>query len=343
VDGFLWLVSALAVLTLALHLAARLWYVPRASWMFDRLPWLPMAWYEPLQEGEPVQLSTRDGVGLRGTYLPSMARERQGVILFCHELNGDRWNVRPYAQQLRRQGFDLLTFDFRNHGTSDRSAAYEPTPWVTTLDLADVQAAIDYLAARPDADPRGIGLLGAGKGAAVGVCVAAADRRVKVLVAEGLYSTRPFGARLFARLARLPLVMVMVARLVRLIDDWARFMLGRRRGYRFVDVDRAACRATQPILLIHGRHDRHVPQSWIQWLQRRMVSGTRLWVIEGAQQATAVQAARQHHCASVARFLHRHFAAEPVHDARNRSDANQGLGAANPPTGPAAPQVAPLA
>lgn len=311
-DGFLWLVSALVILTVGLHLAARLWYAPQASWMFDRLPWLPTAWYEPLDEGEAVELTARDGAVLRGTYLRTDAAQRQGVIAFCHELNGDRWNVRPYAQQLRRQGFDLFTFDFRNHGTSDRASGYEPTPWVTELDVADVLAVIDYLASRPDADARGIGLLGAGKGAAVATCAAGADARVRALVAEGLYSTRPFGARLFARLTRVPWLMVLATRAVRLVDDWVRFVLGRRRGYRFIDVDRAACRVSQPVLMIHGRHDRHVPLAWIQWLQRRMVPGTRLWVLEAAQQATAVEAARQHHCASVAKFFHRRLVSEAV-------------------------------
>lgn len=311
--------------------------------MFDRLPWLPTAWHEPLADGEAVELFTADRVCLRGTYLPTQAAQRQGVIAFCHELNGDRWNVRPYAQQLRRQGFDVFAFDFRNHGSSDRSGGYEPTPWVTTLDQTDVLAVLDYLASRPDADPRGVGLLGIGKGAAVASCLAAADSRVRVLVAEGLYSTRPFAARLFARFARLPGLMAIVCRLVRLVDDWIRFVLGRRRGYRFVDVDRAVCRASQPILLVHGRHDRYVPLAWIQWLQRRMAPGTRLWILEGVQQTTAVEAARQHHCASVAKFFHRHLASDPMPTKPVRPAPAPRFEPAPAPVDAPAPRVVPTA
>lgn len=339
-DGFLWLLAALLVLTLLLHLAARLWYSPRASWMFERLPWLPTAWHEPLADGEAVELLTVDGVRLRGTYLPSDARQRQGVIAFCHPLNGDRWNVRPYAAQLRRQGFDLFSFDFRNHGGSDRSRGYEPTPWVTTLDQADLAAVLDYLAGRPDADPQGIGLLGVGKGAAVAGCVAALDPRVRVWVAEGLYSTRPFAARLFARFARLPWLRGIVCRVVRLGDDWIRFVLGRRRGYRFVDVDRAVCRASQPILLVHGRHDRHVPLAWVQWLQRRMAPGTRLWILEGMPQRNAVEAAQQHHSASVAKFFHRHLASDPLPLGARRPEAVERFQPL-PPVSAAAPRPVP--
>ncbi len=307
--------------------------------MFDRLPWLPTAWYEPLDEGEPVEFFADDGARLRGSYLASHTPERQGIIVFCHELNGDRWNVRPYAQQLLRQGFDVLTFDFRNHGTSDRTSGYEPTPWVTTLDMADVAAAIRFLMTMPDSDPQGVGLLGVGKGAAVATCVASVDSRVRVLVAEGLYSTRPFAARLCARLAGVPWLMRIGARLVRLMDAWVRFVLGRRRGYHFIDVDRAARRVGQPVLLIHGRHDRYVPLAWIQWLQRRMPPGTRLWVVEGAQQATAVEAAKQHHCASVARFFHRQVASEPAAPTQNGLSLVQPPQPARPPSGGATPAL----
>ena len=109
----------------------------------------------------------------------------------------------------------------------------------------------------------------------------------------------------------------------------------KERGY-----DEVLPRRRQSILETHvssghGRHDRYVPLPWIQWLQRRMTPDTRLWVIEAAQQASAVEAARQHHCASVARFFHRQMASEPTLTIQARVDSGrpaQPSGSATSPT-----------
>jgi len=316
VSGFLWLLSALALLTLVLHLAARFWFTPRATWMFERLPWLPVTWYEPLTGGEDAEFSTGDGVRLRGTYLPSTAQRRLGVLLYCHELNADRCNVRPSAEKLRGLGFDLLAFDFRNHGTSDRAVGYDPSPWTTQQDVLDVKAAIDYLASRPDADARGIGLIGAGKGASAAVCAATGDSRVRLVVAEGLYPTRPIGARLVGRFHRANWLVAALDRIAWLLDAWAVFVLGRRRGYHFLDVERVASACRQPVLLVHAEWDRYVPLAWIRLMHRRLARGSSLWIVRGLKHAVAAESAGEEYVRHVGRFLRRHFGsgqpADPV-------------------------------
>ena len=67
-------------------------------------------------------------------------------MVFCHELGGDRWGAGGYAGELRNSGFDIFTFDFRNHGLSDSLPGYQPMPWLTEYEMADVQAAVDYVA-----------------------------------------------------------------------------------------------------------------------------------------------------------------------------------------------------
>ena len=44
------------------------------------------------------------------------------MIVYCHEYSSDRWSFHPYVDHLRDLGFDLFTFDFRNHG-DERSRA----------------------------------------------------------------------------------------------------------------------------------------------------------------------------------------------------------------------------
>lgn len=339
--GFFWLLSALALLTLILHLAARFWFTPRAAWMFDRLPWLPGTWYEPIAGSEEVEFSTSDGVRLRGTYLPTTESHRLGVLLYCHELNADRWNVCPNAGLLRSLGFDLFAFDFRNHGTSGRLANFEPSPWTTSQDVADVEAAIDYLTLRPDAEARGIGLIGVGKGAAAAVCTAAGDPRVRVVVAEGLYPTRPMGARLIGRFRSASWMTAALTRLAWLLDAWAVFVLGCRQGHRFLDVEKAVSLCRQPVLLVHAEMDHFVPLAWIRWMHRRMARGSSLWIVRGAKRVGMAESISDEYIAHVGRFLHRHWISRP--SAIGRESVSSPAHGVNQPVVPATATAMPSA
>jgi hypothetical protein len=153
-------------------------YYPIVERLIGQVPLLVPEPSKPLTGGEECEFRTADGLTLRGTYLRHRGDRRQGVILFGHELKGDRWNAVPYVTELLDAGFDVLTFDFRNHGASDVDPQYKPRPWITEFDATDVRAAVDYLASRPDADPRGIGILGISRAGGATLCAVGGDPRV---------------------------------------------------------------------------------------------------------------------------------------------------------------------
>jgi pimeloyl-ACP methyl ester carboxylesterase len=318
VTGFFWFLLGLIGLTLGLHLAARLFYMPGAAKIFGQTPWLPSDWREPLEEGEAVEVAAAEGMRLRGTYLKTTAALRRGVIVGCHEFNGDRWNMLSYTDGLRRRGFDLFLFDFRNHGASDRTAGYEPTPWATTYEVADIRAVLDYLASRDDAPPQGVGLLGVGRGAMAALCVAD-DPRVKALVVDGVYPTEriqihslrmilarsiPWSGWLF----RVPeIVLEPLARWVRLIVGW-------RRHCRFVSVQQAARRVRLPVLMIHGQCDPHVAVDLVFGLRDAMPAPARLWIVAGAKHTASIRVAADEYHQRVGQFFEEHLATELVCD-----------------------------
>ena len=132
-------------------------YMPIVGRIFEEKPmFLPLR-VEPAEGGEDVRFRTRDGLFLAGTYLKSRKSTRAGVLVFCHEYLSDRWSSLPYVDHLRDLGFDLFSFDFRNHGRSPSDPDYQPMQWVTEHEVYDLQAALAYLRARPDADPAGVG------------------------------------------------------------------------------------------------------------------------------------------------------------------------------------------
>jgi uncharacterized protein len=311
VNGLLWILVGLIGLTVLLRILAWLVHVPLAAEVFGRMPWLPIGHYRPLADGEAVEFTAEDGAHLRGTYLSSLAARRKGVLAFCHELNGDRWSAVLYVQELRRRGFDVLTFDFRNHGSSDHVPGYEPMPWVTTHELLDVRAAIDYLCAFRGAET--IGLLGVSRGGTAALCAAAGDPRVRAVVIDGVVPTERmqlYGTRRWLKNYLVPakILKLLPDRLLGVLGAWAKTVIGRKCGYRFVNVDRAATRASQPVLMIHGQHESYVPVEVARALRSMMGALGKLWVVARAGQCRAAQAAPAEFHRHVARFFQRHLA-----------------------------------
>jgi dipeptidyl aminopeptidase/acylaminoacyl peptidase len=123
-----------------------------------------------------------EGVKLGGDlYLPDALApgERRAGIVLCHGYTGVRNLYLPdNARVLTEAGYVVLTFDYKGWGDSDgpksRLAPYGR--------VADVQAALSFLAAQPEVAPARLGIYGTSYGGATVVWVAAIDPRVKCVV-----------------------------------------------------------------------------------------------------------------------------------------------------------------
>jgi uncharacterized protein len=124
-----------------------------------------------------------EGVKLAGdVYLPADIKpgERRAGVVLCHGYTGVRGIYLPdNARGLAAAGYAVLNFDYKGWGDSDgpktRLAPYSR--------VADVQAALSFLAAQPEVDADRLGLYGTSYGGATVVFVAAIDARVKCTVA----------------------------------------------------------------------------------------------------------------------------------------------------------------
>ena len=102
----------------------------------------------PRDDGEEVRFRRRTASSWRAPTCATRSKSRSGVLVFCHEFLSDRWSYRPYADALRDLGFDIFTFDFRNHGASASDPVYQPLQWVTDHEVRDLEAALAYLRSR---------------------------------------------------------------------------------------------------------------------------------------------------------------------------------------------------
>ncbi len=128
-------------------------------------------------EYESVTLTTTDGVELAAWYVPGT--NRAGVVVM-HGAGSTRSDVLDQAAVLARSGYALVLVDARGHGDSGGTAM--DFGWYGDLDIA---AGTEFLASRPEVDPGRIGVVGFSMGGEEAIGAAAADPRIRAVVAEG--------------------------------------------------------------------------------------------------------------------------------------------------------------
>jgi uncharacterized protein len=126
---------------------------------------------------EDVAFETADGLTIRGWYAPS----RNGAsIVFVHGSGGNRQGPRKQAALLARHGYGVLLYDSRGRGESDGDPQGFDWTW-----QPDVDAAIEFLKARPEVRGGRVGGVGLSAGAEALIEAAARRPDLRAVVAEG--------------------------------------------------------------------------------------------------------------------------------------------------------------
>lgn len=123
---------------------------------------------------EDVSFQTKDGITLKGWYIPSQNR---AAIIISHGIGGNRSGHLEQGVYLAENGFGVLLLDLRAHGDSAGD--------LVTFGGHDIIAALDYLQTRADLDPQRIGALGVSLGGLVTIQAAAIRQDIQAVVADG--------------------------------------------------------------------------------------------------------------------------------------------------------------
>ena len=285
-------------------------YTPIVGRIFEEKPlFLPLR-VPPLEnDGEEARFLTADGVEIAGTYLGARTRTRAGVVVFCHEYLSNRWSCVPYTDSLRDLGFDVFTFDFRNHGDSGRDAVYQPLQWVTDHETKDLHAALTYLRTRPDHDDAGFALFGVSRGGGTALVAAAKQRDVWGVITDGAFPTKGTMLAYILRWAeiyvgseflwkRMPLF------IFAFIGWMGRVASQRRLHCRFPDIERAVARiAPRPWLMIHGEKDAYIGTPIAKRLFAEARAPKELWIVPKAKHNRCREVEPKVYAARLAEFL----------------------------------------
>jgi pimeloyl-ACP methyl ester carboxylesterase len=215
------------------------------------------------------------------------------VLVFCHEFLSDRWSYEPYSDRLRDLGFDIFSFDFRNHGASPSDPVYQPLQWVTDHEVRDLEAALAHLRSRPDRDPAGFVLCGISRGGGTALVVAGRQPDVWGLITDGAF---PTSGTMLTYILRWAEIFVKSRVLYAILRDYAPrrvfMMLGwlaqrraeRRLSCRFPSIEKAAAQLSpRPWLMIHGAKDAYIGPEIAERLWAEAGEPKELWIVPGAK------------------------------------------------------------
>ncbi len=267
---------------------------------------------DPVPGGEDCSFETEDGLQLAGTYFKTNAPSRAGVVVFCPEFLSDRWSFLSYGQELLDEGYDLFSFDFRNHGESQSEHDYEPLPWISDREAIDLRAALAHVLARPDADPAGLALFGISRGGSTALCVAADEPRVWAVVTDGAFPTRGTLRVYMCRWAEVYLPWKWLARnvpmwVIDVVWWFSHHQSQNRLNRRFLDVEGAVPRlAPRPWFMIHGGRDTYIPPSVAQDLFARAGDPKQSWVVPGARHNRCKEIQPEEYTSRLLAFLTRY-------------------------------------
>ncbi len=200
-----------------------------------------------LAAAEPAWFPSGDGTRLHGWFIPATGTPSRDAATVLH-VHGNAGNIESHAwfsEFLPPAGFNVFIFDYRGYGRSaGRPRRRGPL-------IEDAIAALDALLARPEVEPRRIGMFGHSLGGAIGLNVMAKRPEVRAAVIMSAFSSwREMAA---SAIGGGPVSRVLARLLIR---DGAR-------------PDEAIARIERPLLIIHGTGDAIVPVAFSRRLATR--------------------------------------------------------------------------
>ena len=214
-------------------------------------------------EYRDVEFESDDGLKLRGwlilppDYKPG---ERRAAVITTHGYSTNRSDIIKRSVAVAKGGFAVFSFDWRRCGESEGQVC---TGGLT--EQRDLHAAIDTLAGLPEADPERIGVYGFSMGGVIATIVAAADERIKAVVADSPFVNMREMSRHIIKSMFLPPFLFLAS-----MDREFKRRFGG--GMMEVNTEAAVARLSpRPLLMLAGKKDRVVPF----WQHEKIFSAAR--------------------------------------------------------------------
>lgn len=225
---------------------------------------------------EKVSFTTRDGLLLKGWFIPSSTGDKR-TVLMCHGWGDNKGHLLERTCFLNKEaGLNLLYFDHRSHGESAGK--------ITTmgyLEMIDCDAAIDFLRANKPQCLEDLGIFGLSMGGAVAIMTMANHPEIKAAVLESPFTDYREVVRQWAwnhfHLPYFPLVMITLWML--------RLRVGQSEVDEYSPIRYIGKISPRPLFLIGGSEDKLMPERGVRRLHAGAGEPKQLWIIPEAAHA----------------------------------------------------------
>lgn len=291
-----WIFATCVVAIMIMMIVVQLAISRAVMHMLENAPPLNAGDFGVDSRANEFSFETEDGLTLQACHYQQPDRPSRGLILFCHELGGNRWSAMSYCEGLFDEGFEILSFDFRNHGSSEKQANYEPLHWLTEFELADVRGALSLIDARDELKHQSLGVFGVSRGGSAALAAAATSQSVECVACESAYSTRAMMSLFSQRWVSLLVPQWMSGWIpawhVELSLTGGRLYSQFKRGCRYAHIERYEPKLQErPVLLISGERDNYVRPEIANALHQSLgEETTELWMVPKARHNGARQA-----------------------------------------------------
>jgi alpha-beta hydrolase superfamily lysophospholipase len=247
---------------------------------------------------EDFSVRAPDGIDLRGWKLRSRIPSNDWMLVF-HGVSDNRTGVLGHAELLLRQGYNVVVMDSRAHGESGGSMA--TYGWKERYDTVAIVSALCS-----SEKVRHVGALGVSMGAAIALQSAAVEPRIEGVIAEDPFANLREVSYDYAGLHFSPLL---GKTLFRPATIFAMKEMEKAGGFPPDDVspEHAVAARAFPILLICGTRDHIIPCRHAENIYDRAIGPKELWVVQGAEHASALGRAPAEYASRVAHFLTKSF------------------------------------
>lgn len=245
---------------------------------------------------EDAVFLSADGVRLKGWFVKGKGHGRLPTVIICHGLGANRSDFTGLAAGLSKNGFNVLLFDFRGHGESERRASS-----FGYTEQGDLLGALKYVKTRNDVDAGRIGVYGFSMGGAVAVLAAASTGDIRAVIADSSFTTlKEQGERLFkgsflpSFLFFKPLV-------------WMYEALFRVNADKVSPIERIGEISPRGVMIIGGGADEQMPSSDAMRLFAAAKEPKELWLVPGAVHGGTVYMSGDEYEERILRFLKLHL------------------------------------
>ncbi|MCH2202276.1 MAG: lysophospholipase [Fuerstiella sp.] len=307
----LYLGSLVCIVVLA-ELAYRQFAAKRIRHVFENVPPFGVVPAEFSPRARQLSFQSPDGLKLSGSlHSPFSEEAPRGLVIFCPELGGNHWMATHYCHSLLKQGFAVLSFDFRNQGQSDSMDGYVPIHWVTEYEMQDIAGALEFIEADEVLSTLPLAAFGVSRGGAAALAAACRYPRIRAVLADSAFGTMGMTHHYVERFARL----IIPEWIYRMLPDWhvkttlkkAMRYSETARGCCYVHLEREAIHLDDTsVKLISGMRDSYVTPTVARSLADLFGGEEILWMVQRAKHNMARSVAEDEYDRCVAE----HF--EPI-------------------------------